>query len=192
MRLLAHSPLRVERSLGCVVWTHEIDPKNVMPQTARRHRAGEPQEVVARIDDPLGSRRDPRARAIECCSCPFGLACESEFEGCSPPWKAPWLSQSGGEARIASVRYPHMPSAVEFIDQTAAFGLLGDPAFFYGSCPRKSFARWFAAAISKPRSLPAMIIRMPMAIYLASRSSAYTPPMPGHLPCLRQAAITVS
>ena len=88
--------------------------------------------------------------------------------------------------------YSALPSAIEFTDR---IGLSASPwrsGLLYGTCPRKNFARSLAPAISKPKSLPATIIRMPIAIYLASKSSAYTPPMPGHFPCLRQAAMTLS
>src|SRR6516165_3683536 len=63
-------------------------------------------------------------------------------------------------------------------------------------CPtphwRTSAARCEAPAIMNPPSLPVSTSRMPMPMYFCISSSASTPPMPGHLLCLRQAAITVS
>jgi hypothetical protein len=63
--------------------------------------------------------------------------------------------------------------------------------YFLPSKPRTRLARAVQACNRNEKSDPARTSRAPMPMKRSRSSGAYMPPMPGNLPCLRHAAITL-
>jgi len=75
-----------------------------------------------------------------------------------------------------------------------SFTALGGTTFgwsYFFSNPRISPARAVAACSSSEKSEPLRMSCTPMPMWRSRSSGVYMPPMPGNLPCLRQAAMTL-
>ena len=76
------------------------------------------------------------------------------------------------------------------VDRRQEAQSLGHVSYASPAALRRKPARSFAAAISSDRSDPPRMKRMPMRTYFSMCGGSYTPPMPGCLPCRRQASMT--